>query len=551
MPHNSATKKPASETVEHSSPVLIREPVLWLIGLVLLIPALFINLGVLPANFHTDESRRALVALEMILSGDYLTPTLNGELYLNKPPLYNWIIAGFFNLFNEYSPLILRLPVVLSLMLYGLIAYWFVSRNVDRRTGVMAGFATITCGRFLFYDSYIGLIDTTFSLLTYTGWMLMYHFYKRDKWYALFLVSYFLTAIGFLIKGLPSVVFQGITLLTLFTYQQKFRKLFSLPHILGGLLFLGVVGLYYWAYFRQNNISGEDVFGTLWNESAKRTPVAYGWQDTVRHFVTFPFEIMYHYAPWTLLVLFLFKKGVWRQLKSQPFIWYNVNILFFNILIYWLSPQVYARYLLMFLPLMFTIGAYVYYRFSTEGDWQRRLLDYLLMAFVGFLILAFAGTNFYEPTRHMPYVLLQSLLVVTGLALLLYVHRREKTYRLIIFVLVLLVTRIGFNWFVLPNRLPNLLPSHQAALRVAEITKGQPLRITRELATEGTAFHLHDHYSYTISAERKDVLRVEKGAFQPGTFYIVGEPDLASRKYREYYRFENKAKVMLYLVQFE
>ena len=40
-----------------------------------------------------EEPRRCLVAMEMIASGDYIVPTVMGETYLKKPPLYNWLIA--------------------------------------------------------------------------------------------------------------------------------------------------------------------------------------------------------------------------------------------------------------------------------------------------------------------------------------------------------------------------------------------------------------------------------------------------------------------------
>ena len=56
--------------------------------LVLLLPALLINLGLL--TLINDEAIRGLVALEMQISGNYITPTLNGAFYYNKPPLYNW-----------------------------------------------------------------------------------------------------------------------------------------------------------------------------------------------------------------------------------------------------------------------------------------------------------------------------------------------------------------------------------------------------------------------------------------------------------------------------
>jgi len=86
----------------------------WII-LVLLLPALFINLGMLP--LIADEATRGLVAFEMGQSGNLIIPTINGEYYFNKPPLYNWILLGFFDLFDQYSEFILRLPSVISLLI--------------------------------------------------------------------------------------------------------------------------------------------------------------------------------------------------------------------------------------------------------------------------------------------------------------------------------------------------------------------------------------------------------------------------------------------------
>ena len=62
-----------------------------IIGL-LLFPALLINIGVLP--FIDDEAIRALVSMEMIFSGDYITPTIAGELYFKKPPVFNWLVVS-------------------------------------------------------------------------------------------------------------------------------------------------------------------------------------------------------------------------------------------------------------------------------------------------------------------------------------------------------------------------------------------------------------------------------------------------------------------------
>jgi len=64
--------------------------------LVLLLPALLLRLGYMP--HIDDEAIRALVALEMRWSDNWVTPTLHGDYYYNKPPLWNWLLALLFGM---------------------------------------------------------------------------------------------------------------------------------------------------------------------------------------------------------------------------------------------------------------------------------------------------------------------------------------------------------------------------------------------------------------------------------------------------------------------
>jgi len=45
------------------------------------------------ALIHPDEGRYAEIAREMALSGDFITPRLNGIKYFEKPPLQYWTTA--------------------------------------------------------------------------------------------------------------------------------------------------------------------------------------------------------------------------------------------------------------------------------------------------------------------------------------------------------------------------------------------------------------------------------------------------------------------------
>ncbi|MCD4735143.1 MAG: glycosyltransferase family 39 protein, partial [Bacteroidales bacterium] len=226
--------------------------VLYALFLILLVPALLINLGYLPLIFPSDEPRRALVALEMMISDNYITPTLNGEFYYNKPPLYNWIIAGFYQMSGSCSEFALRLPVTIALVLFGITIFLFHRRRFGTIHAFTVAAIFITCGRILFYDSFIGLIDICYSWIVYLNFMVIYLYYDKGNLWKLFIYSYLLTLAGFLMKGLPSVVFQGFTLLAFFTYNKKFRILFNYRHFAGVFVFLLGLVVFYTIYLSYN-----------------------------------------------------------------------------------------------------------------------------------------------------------------------------------------------------------------------------------------------------------------------------------------------------------
>ncbi len=347
----------------------------YLFCVAMLFPALLWHLGYLAINFPTDEPTRAIVALEMIISGNYFTPTINGEFYYNKPPLYNWIIAGFFKTFN-YSEFVLRLPVIIGLLLFGLSIFLFVKKELGVKQGFIVAMLFITSGRILFWDSFLGLIDITFSCLVYTSFMAIYFFHKKKQYLALFLVSYLLTAVTFLMKGLPSLVFQAITLLTFFTYKNEFKKLFSWKHFAGiGLLIL-IVGSYYLMYAKYNTL--DNVFTTLFSESEKRTIINYGWKRFVTHLFTFPFEMFYHFFPWSILGVFFFSKKFYSIMKSNEFLKFNFMIFsFFNILItghHLKSTKVHIHAF----PPVFTVTVYMFFRDYNFNGKKSIFIEYFL-----------------------------------------------------------------------------------------------------------------------------------------------------------------------------
>jgi len=104
-----------------------------LIGLVLLTTLLFLpGLGARDL-WNPSEPAYGRAVAEMAEAGEWLVPTVNGERFLEKPPLYFWMVrlAGLAGGVNEFT---LRLPAFLS----AIVATLFVYLLGRREAGVFA-----------------------------------------------------------------------------------------------------------------------------------------------------------------------------------------------------------------------------------------------------------------------------------------------------------------------------------------------------------------------------------------------------------------------------
>ena len=126
--------------------------------LLLAVPAFFFNLGLLP--LFADEPTRANVALEMILTGNYSVPTIGGEYYFNKPPLYNWVLVLFYLLTDSFSEFVTRLPALIPLFLFAITIYYSVVYFLkNKQVALLSAMLSMVNGRMLVYDSMLGHID--------------------------------------------------------------------------------------------------------------------------------------------------------------------------------------------------------------------------------------------------------------------------------------------------------------------------------------------------------------------------------------------------------
>lgn len=425
-------------------------PTRYLVLLIILLffPAHLIHLGIAP--FNGDEAIRSLVALEMDLSGNYIAPTMHGTPYINKPPLFNWILLVFFKLFGWFGEYPARTATVFFLGVYAWAVYRFTRKEFGFEFAFLSAFMVVTTGRFLIYDSMLGLIDTTFSVVVYTLFMSIYYFGVRGQWLRLFLASYLLMAAAFMLKGIPAIVFQGLSLTAGLIYFGQWRRLFSVQHLAGISVAAAILGAYLWAYAQYQPL--EALLPNLMQESVKRTAVVFGWWRTIKHLFSFPFDSVYHFLPFSLLILAWMDRHFWRRIRAKPFVFFHFVMLAVNLPVYWSSVQVYARYLLMFIPLFTVMSFYLMEQERVANSWRFRLFYGALGVLTVLLPATFLALPFVPEVNFLPNIWPLSLVFALALAVVAFCYFVDKKRFLWWSILSLLLARIAFNLIILPAR---------------------------------------------------------------------------------------------------
>ena len=420
-----------------------------LLGLILAasLPALFYNLGL--QSFNEDEAIRSLVAFEMLDSGNFIVPTLNGLPYYYKPPLYNWFIALSFTLAGETSELMARIPTVLFLYLMCYVIYRCNRIYLGTKQSILLSLFFLTCGRILFWDSFMAFIDIAYSLVSYLVIFLSFHYYQKKRYNLFFIVPAVLTAIGYLLKGFPSFIFYGLSIGTVLLFKKDLKRVYkSLAPTIGLLLLFSIIGGFYLIYNQYHDFT--KTLGPLMDQSTRRTIVKYDILSAVKHIFTYPFENIYHFFPYTLLGFLMVIPKVRKKMWDYEYSKYMLLLFIANIAVYWVSPEVFPRYILMLIPLSFAVILFMYFEADESGlkkalDWLLKIIP--LIPLIGIIL----GFNHEELQMgefgKVPLIIFALAFLVLFIGTIIY-----NRYLLWFVVLTLLLTRIAFNLYILPAR---------------------------------------------------------------------------------------------------
>jgi len=248
------------------------------IACLLLLALVVLSAGIgLRDPWPADEPRFALIARDMVESGQWFFPRVAGVLYADKPPVFFWLIATFYWLTGS-----LRIAFLLPSLLAALGTLWLVydlgARLWDRRTGLYAAALLLITLQFALQarTAQIDAVLTFWTTLSLYGLCRHLLLGPQWRWYVA----------GFAAAG-AGVITKGVGILPLLVFIPwalgRARGLPTLPRLDGGwrwtagpVALLAVIGTWLVPMLALVHLSGDSTYAAYRDEILfRQTAVRY------------------------------------------------------------------------------------------------------------------------------------------------------------------------------------------------------------------------------------------------------------------------------------
>jgi len=201
-----------------------------------------------------DEGRYAVAALQMLRSGDWVTPALNGLPFFHKPPLYYWLAATGFQVAGVHE-WVARLPSLLGAWLAAMSLLVLLKRYASLSVAVAAAVVLVTMPYTYMAAQYANMDMLLAGCLTAcicsaamatlearpaTGRI------RGMAWMGWLAAAGVWAGLGFLAKGLIALVLPGMVWALWLVWERRWRQWWLPLHAAAWLPVLLIAGPWVW-----------------------------------------------------------------------------------------------------------------------------------------------------------------------------------------------------------------------------------------------------------------------------------------------------------------
>jgi len=277
---------------------------------------------------NPDEPRYAQVAREMLETGNYALPHINGDIYPDKPPLFFWMIAGASFPFGDVTAFSARLPAAFFGFCLILLTYFFARKIFDPLTGLLAAIILFTIEGFfkttlsVHFDSILAFFTTASLFCFYCG-------YTGNKNRCWFLLSWLFMGLAVSTKGPVGLAIPLLSIASFLLCYKDFKTLKCFSVVTGLLIVAAVVACWLvpaclsGGEDYMNNILLQQTFGRIVKSFSHEKPFYY-------YLYKFPLHIL----PWSFFIpsacYYFWKKRKDIPEIRFPLIWFVASFIFLS-----------------------------------------------------------------------------------------------------------------------------------------------------------------------------------------------------------------------------
>jgi 4-amino-4-deoxy-L-arabinose transferase-like glycosyltransferase len=276
------------------------------------------------------EPRYAEIARVMFAKGEWIVPTVNGDLYTDKPILYFWLVliaAVFAGAVNEWT---VRLPAAIGGVGFVLTTYLFARDFFGARVGWLASVILATSA-LVIWEARWAHIDALFCWFFLLSLYLAARALLRKGHPNEVLIAYACMGLATLAKGLIGVVLPALLLVSFIIARREWRLIEAAKLHLGIPIFLLVTAP--WLLLVNMATENKWLADFIYVHHIQRYTAGAGHRQPVFYYLTtLPVDLL----PWTVFVVPAVA-AYWRGFRShiEPValflvLWFSVVFLFFS-----------------------------------------------------------------------------------------------------------------------------------------------------------------------------------------------------------------------------
>lgn len=293
-----------------------------------------------------EEPRRIAIGQEMLRTGDWIVPKIQGDPVYFRPPLQNWLIALSIAVFGDLNHLSVRFPGMMAVLLTCGMLYAYGRQFV----GPLGAFSAAAAYATMVQVLNLGRLAETESVFTclVCVTLLTWHRGFTSGWsdWRLWTTAYALAGLGALAKGMQAPVYLFTTSAVYLWWVGSWRRFFTPAHLLGLVTFALVFSLWFVPYVAR--MGWDKGVLTVVGETTMRLDYS-DRQEVIGHLLGYPLWVVSSMLPWSLLLLGYLRRDLRASLgPACPMIAFAACAALVSFPTCWAVPSANPRY---FMPL--------------------------------------------------------------------------------------------------------------------------------------------------------------------------------------------------------